>query len=147
MGRKEEDIRQDLARRRHRLYGNRQRDERTLPELSKTMREDGTISSSAPNLPTTEDIDNGSASTKLISKRSVRTVPVDSLWSLLPRTRRGSPAKDIDDLPTISDQLLNYVARPTHKKMTLTVKFSRLMKRYTSKTRSSSPASQSWVCR
>jgi hypothetical protein len=32
--------------------------------------------------------------------------------------------KDIDDLPTISDQLLNYVARPTHKKMTLTVKFS-----------------------
>jgi hypothetical protein len=65
-----------------------------------------------------------SASTKLISKRSVRTVPVDSLWSLLPRTRRGSPASKISTTYLPPDQLLNYVARPTHKKMTLTVKFS-----------------------
>jgi hypothetical protein len=44
------------------------------------------------------------------------------LWSLLQEQDVGTSFKDIDDLP-ISDQLLNYVARPTHKK-TLTVKFS-----------------------
>jgi hypothetical protein len=53
---------------------------------------------------------------------------VDS-WSLAQEQDVVTSFKDIDDLPTISDQLLN-VARPTHKKMTLTVKFSEMMKRY-----------------
>jgi hypothetical protein len=83
---------------RHRLYGNRQRDERTLSELEDYVREDEERSPLLQALQTCRRRRilrrAVSASTKLISKRSVRTVPVDSL-SLLPRTRRGSPASKI----------------------------------------------------